>query len=120
MHPDLVCSTDGESERCELSTERFLALRLAFELLSDEATDMAAKLGEIGQIHRDMAELQTLAHRCHTEKPEAVDVTDGGGGGALAPLSIAPTATHLEAALDGLDIDGLLERLEKDPDAMKK
>ena len=41
VHPDLVCSTDGASERCELSTERFLALRLAFELLSDEATRAA-------------------------------------------------------------------------------
>ena len=33
-------------------------------LLADEATDMAAKLGEVAQVHREMAELQTLAQQC--------------------------------------------------------
>ena len=102
-------------------------------MLADEATDMAAKLGEVAQVHREMAELQSLAQQCHSSgvassapppQPQ-LDMTasalasamaeTGGGGGDRQPLRFNPATrggVNLEAALDGLDIDGLLERLE--------
>lgn len=104
-------------------------------LLEDEATDMAAKLGEIAQVSREMADLQSLAHRCQAQQsplpaqqlassdqsivaatPDDDPTTWLGHPpteSQAVPLSIAPSTTvNLEAALDGLDIDGLLARLE--------
>jgi hypothetical protein len=108
-------------------------------LLADEEMDMAAKLGEVAQVHREMAELQSLAQKCHAQPqpppppPSAAVVVGGGVGGGTGaavaahvaaesrsePLSIAPATgqVSLEAALDGLDIDGLLERLEAEQEA---
>ena len=101
-------------------------------LLADDATDMAAKLGEVAQVHREMAELQSLAHKAaHTAAPNgstngAVGVEAGAGGemdGAVvappvgsSPLRYQPATDgglNLEAALNGLDLDGLLAELEK-------
>lgn len=91
-------------------------------LLSDEATSMAAKLGEVAQVHREMAELQTLAQQVHTTggadgapPPSASEVKGERGaaaGGATSATGGGGGAINLEAALDGLDIDGLLSRLE--------
>ena len=114
-------------------------------MLADEATDMAAKLGEVAQMTREMGELQSLAQRCHSQPRAALcdgdDERDGpplgqgaqrtnedasGGAGAnggatvRAPLQVTPATTkgrdafNLEAALDGLDLDGLLQRLESE------
>jgi len=113
-------------------------------MMADEATDMAAKLGEVAQVTREMAELQSLAQKArpsaHEEaaangltvrqpSPEEIisHASSGAGnvGGARpppsssrTPLSITAAAPaqggelNLEAALAGLDLDGLLARLE--------
>jgi hypothetical protein len=92
-------------------------------LLADEATDMAAKLGEVAQVHREMAELQTLAQQCHSVAPTTTAAADGsaGGAGGSQPLRFAPATggVNLEAALDGLDIDGMLARLEAEHEAQQ-
>ena len=98
-------------------------------LLADEATDMAAKLGEVAQVHREMAELQSLAQRAHSEAqveenvlasadagtpsiPAAASGGESGGFTTSAARNGGGGGLDLEAALDGLDIDGLLARLE--------
>lgn len=90
-------------------------------LLADEATDMAAKLGEVAQVHREMAELQTLAQQCHSAAPVSSSSAAALSSNGSQPLSFAPAiggggggGLNLEAALDGLDIDGMLERLERE------
>ena len=84
---------------------------------------MAAKLGEVAQVHREMAELQTLAQQCHSVAPTTTAAADGsaGGAGASQPLRFAPATggVNLEAALDGLDIDGMLARLEAEHEAQQ-
>ena len=53
-----------------------------------------------------MEELQSLAQRCNQAPPPPaqppIDLSAGGSG------------ANLEAALDGLDIDGLLAQIERD------
>ena len=99
-------------------------------LLADEASDMAAKLGEVAQVHREMAELQNLALRCHSTAPPAAAghaapalappieeappglpaSNDGEGRGGSTPLRYQPAAgsnkIRLEDALDGMRLDG--------------
>ena len=90
---------------------------------------MAAKLGEVAQVHREMAELQSLAQRAHSEAqveenvlasadagtpsiPAAASGGESGGFTTSAARNGGGGGLDLEAALDGLDIDGLLARLE--------
>ena len=103
-------------------------------LLADEATDMAAKLGEVAQVTREMAELQDLAKYTSHAHAAAIDgdddlrdddlstldgdehrpVSSYSGAAMRAPLRFTPAPANglnLEA-LDGLDLDGLLARLE--------
>lgn len=108
-------------------------------LLADEATDMAAKLGEVAQVTREMAELQNLAKYASHAHAAAIDgdddlrdddlrdddlstldgdehrpVSSYSGAAMRAPLRFTPAPANglnLEA-LDGLDLDGLLARLE--------
>jgi len=103
-------------------------------LLADEATDMAAKLGEVAQVTREMAELQNLAKYASHAHAAAIDGDDDlrdddlstldgdehrpmssySGAAMRAPLRFTPAPANglnLEA-LDGLDLDGLLARLE--------
>ena len=93
---------------------------------------MAAKLGEVAQVHREMAELQNLALRCHSTAPPAAAghaapaiappteeappdapglpaSNDGEGRGGSTPLRYQPAAgsnkIRLEDALDGTRLD---------------
>ena len=83
-------------------------------LLQDTSTDMAAKLGEVAQVHREMAELQNLAQKSQLEQQQQQieeppakrePPSPPRSGGNAGPL-------QLDAALDGLDLDALIERLE--------
>ena len=90
-------------------------------LLSNETTDMAATLSEVAQAHREMAELQSIAHRAQTTAPLAGGAGEAGAWEApqadSTPLRYEPATSgglNLEAVLDGMDLDGLIASLEKD------
>ena len=67
-------------------------------MLNDEATDMAAKLGEVAQVTMEMAELQSLAHRT---RPASISTTDLEPNGQPSPSGSAHSSPDTDASTRG-------------------